>query len=412
MSWAIALIFGLTYALIAARRLAILPIGRPAGALAGAVAMVAVGALTPEQSFAAIDYDTLALLLGMMLLSVYLERSGSFARLTAGLLRRFNRPMSLLMALSVGAAGLSAFLVNDTVCLFATPLVVRICVAARLPFSPFLLALASSANIGSAATLVGNPQNMIIGGMSGLGFLPFMTAALPAVAVALAINLGLLWALFRGRLPATMPTVTLASAASDGRLGSTMVVMTGVIAGLFAGLHPGYVALGGAVLLMLRDREEPNEVFLRVDWSLLLFFAALFVVVAGARSTGGDRGAVGGLQGVRGAGCVERVGRLRGAGDGGLELAVERAVCLDHGGARGRAGRRGAAVGDAGVREHDRGEPDAAGIGGEHHRGGGGTGALSARFLGVSALRRAVDGADAGRAGWRRCGGGWGRVRR
>jgi Na+/H+ antiporter NhaD/arsenite permease-like protein len=286
MSWAIALIFGLTYALIAARRLAILPIGRPAGALAGAVAMVAVGALTPEQSFAAIDYDTLALLLGMMLLSVYLERSGSFARLTAGLLRRFNRPMSLLMALSVGAAGLSAFLVNDTVCLFATPLVVRICVAARLPFSPFLLALASSANIGSAATLVGNPQNMIIGGMSGLGFLPFMTAALPAVAVALAINLGLLWALFRGRLPATMPTVTLASAASDGRLGSTMVVMTGVIAGLFAGLHPGYVALGGAVLLMLRDREEPNEVFLRVDWSLLLFFAALFVVVAGARSTG------------------------------------------------------------------------------------------------------------------------------
>lgn len=182
--------------------------------------MVAVGGLTPEQSFAAIDHDTLALLLGMMLLSVYLERSGLFSRLTVGLLRRFHRPMSLLVALSVGAALLSALLVNDTVCLFATPLVVRICAAARLPFSPFLLALASSANIGSAATLVGNPQNMIIGGMSGLGFLPFMAAALPAVGVALAINVGLLWALFRGRLPARMPAVTLESAASDGRLGS------------------------------------------------------------------------------------------------------------------------------------------------------------------------------------------------
>ena len=279
-------VFALTYALIAARRLAILPIGRPAGALLGAVAMVAIGAISPEESYRAIDHDTLALLLGMMLLSVYLDRAGLFGRLTRALLGAFRRPTRLLAALSVASAALSAFLVNDTVCLFATPLVVAICERGRLPFTPYLLALATSANIGSAATLVGNPQNMIIGGMSGLGFGEFMRAALPGVAVALAANVALLLLVFRRHLPASMPAVTVDAGPGDGRAGSTALVTLLVIAGFFAGLHPGYTALGAATLLMLRDREDPQGVFARVDGSLLLFFAGLFVVVAGLRGTG------------------------------------------------------------------------------------------------------------------------------
>lgn len=286
MTYATLAVFAVTYALIAGRRLALLPIGRPAGALLGAVAMVAIGALTPAQSYAAIDHDTLALLLGMMLLGVYLDRAGLFARLTGALLRAFRRPRSLLAAVAVGSAVLSAFLVNDTVCLFATPLVVTLCERGRLPYLPFLLALATSANIGSAATLVGNPQNMIIGGMSGLAFTDFLLAALPAVALALAANVALLFIFFGRHLPPALAPIALDPPAGDGHARSTALVTLLVIAGFFAGLHPGYLVLGGASLLMLRDRRDPQAVFARVDWSLLLFFTALFVVIAGLRGTG------------------------------------------------------------------------------------------------------------------------------
>ncbi|MEZ4453547.1 MAG: anion transporter [Nannocystaceae bacterium] len=280
-------IFALAYALIAARRLAILPIGRPAGALLGAVAMVAVGALTPDESFAAIDHDTLILLFGVMLLSAYLDRAGLFLRLAGALLRRFRRPRGLLVGVSLCAALLSAFLVNDTVCLFLTPLVVRLCVTAGLPLGPYLIALATSANLGSAATLVGNPQNMIIGHQSGLAFVDFLVAALPAVVVGLAANLGLLLAVYGRRLPSRpLPAPEAVTEPWSREAKVAALITAAILAGFFAGLHPGYTVLTGVLALMLRDRGDPQAIFARVDWTLLVFFAGLFIVVAGLASTG------------------------------------------------------------------------------------------------------------------------------
>lgn len=280
-------IFCLTYALIASRRLALLPIGRPAGAMLGAVLMVATGVITPEQSFAAVDDATILLLFGMMLMAVYLDRAGLFERLASILLATARTPKRLLVAVAVSSAALSAVLVNDTVCLFLTPIVVTTCLRARLPMGPYLIALATSANIGSAATLVGNPQNMIIGSLSGVGFLPFLTLAAPAALVGLAVNVTLLLAWYGRRLPRTLDDSRLPSSAGSGHEAVlSSIVMCGVVAGFFAGLHMGYTTLAGVLVLVLVHRDDPRPMLARVDWALLVFFCGLFVVVGGLAQTG------------------------------------------------------------------------------------------------------------------------------
>lgn len=281
-------IFCLTYALIAARRLHVLPIGRPAGALLGAVLMVATGVLTPEQSFEAVDHDTIVLLLGMMLITAYLDEAAFFDWVVAAALRTCRTPWALLVLAALLSGGLSALLVNDAVCLFMTPVVVATCARARLPMGPYLIAVATSANIGSAATLVGNPQNMIIGSLSHIGFADFLVRAGPAAAVGLAINVALLRVYYRRLLP---DRFTLAPDAPErparrSDIARVCAVIAAVVVGFFAGLHLGYTTLAGAVALIVLERAEPRRAFARVDWALLVFFCGLFVVVRGLASTG------------------------------------------------------------------------------------------------------------------------------
>src|ERR1043166_7171057 len=172
-------IFGVTYLLISGRRLKILPLNRPAAALLGAVLMVACGVMTPEEAYRSVDYDTLVLLLGMMLISAYLFLAGFFDWAADWILRHAKSPRRLLLYLVCASGILSALLVNDTICLMLPPLVGAFMVRGKLPLPPYLLALAMSANLGSVATLVGNPQNMIIGHMSKIPFLRFSAPLLP-----------------------------------------------------------------------------------------------------------------------------------------------------------------------------------------------------------------------------------------
>jgi Na+/H+ antiporter NhaD/arsenite permease-like protein len=183
---------------------------------------------------------------------------------------------------------LSAFLVNDAVCLFLTPVVVATCRKARLPFGPYLIALATCANLGSAATLVGNPQNMIIGSMSGHGFGPFLARSAPAAVVGLALNLILLRLYYRRLLPARfdLPVRSPAGIPDRRRLALTGLVTAAIVAGFFLGGHLGYTSVAGVLVLILADRRDPREAFARVDWPLLVFFCGLFVVVAALRETG------------------------------------------------------------------------------------------------------------------------------
>jgi Na+/H+ antiporter NhaD/arsenite permease-like protein len=168
-----------------------LPLNRPAAALLGAVLMVSTGVMTPERAYHAVNYDTLVLLLGMMLISAYLYLAHFFEWAADVVLKFSHTPQRLLLFLTLISGILSALLVNDTICLMLTPLVVAVIRRGKLPLLPFLIALATSANIGSVATLVGNPQNMIIGHFSRIPFSEFARSLAPAALVGLAINFGI-----------------------------------------------------------------------------------------------------------------------------------------------------------------------------------------------------------------------------
>jgi len=282
------IIFCATYLLISGRRLKILPLNRPAAALLGTVLMVACGVMTPEQAYRAVDYNTLVLLLGMMLISAYLCLAGFFDWAADWILRRSGNPRALLLYLVLTSGILSALLVNDTVCLMLTPLVVAVMVRGKLPLVPYLLAVAMSANIGSVATLVGNPQNMIIGHLSGIKFLRFSASLLPVAIIGLAIQYAVLAFAFRKVLAAAVihrPEVEPRNL--DRRLLIiTFSVLALVFAGFVAGLNLAWTALAGGALLMVLARRDTHEVLKLVDWHLLVFFAALFIVVEGLSGTG------------------------------------------------------------------------------------------------------------------------------
>jgi len=281
-------IFCLTYLLISGRQLKLLPLNRPAAALLGTVLMVACGVLTPQQAYQAVDYDTLVLLLGMMLVSAYLFMSGFFDWAADWILRRAPTPQALLGYLIFTSGTLSALLVNDTVCLMLTPLVVAVMVRGRLPLLPYLLALAMSANLGSVATLVGNPQNMIIGHLSRIAFWRFSSSMLPVAVAGLVIEYVLLRIGFRTVLSqAVIQRPQERARGLDGRLFAlTVIVLALVFVGFVAGLNLSWTALAGAALLMVLARRDTHEVLKIVDWHFLLFFAALFIVVEGLNGTG------------------------------------------------------------------------------------------------------------------------------
>lgn len=281
-------IFAVTYVLISGRQLKILPLNRPAAALLGAVLMIATGVMTPERAYSAINYDTLVLLLGMMLISAYLYLAHFFEWAAELVLNVSQTPARLLLHVTLTSGILSALLVNDTICLMLTPLIVAVIRRGKLPLLPYLIALATSANIGSVATLVGNPQNMIIGHFSRISFPEFSRALLPAAIIGLGINFFILRFGFRKMLRETaIDRAEHAAPKLDCRLfGLVSAVFVAIFAGFLAGLNLAWTAVAGAALVMVLARRDTHEVLKLVDWHLLLFFAALFIVVDGLSDTG------------------------------------------------------------------------------------------------------------------------------
>ena len=284
------IVFVVTYVVIASRQLTWLGLDRPSGALVGAVAMVAVGGLSFPAAMAAIDLPVMTLLFGMLVIAGYLE-DARFFRYTAYLvLTRARSARSLLWALTFTAGGLSALLLNDTVCLLFTPLVVAVAVEARLPVLPYLLALASAANLGGVVSWSGNPQNMIIGraAAGAPGFAAYLALMLPIGVACLAGNAAVLSWLFRRQLPHG-PLVERAPPKPpfDRVLATKALGALALIVGLALAGHglPGAAMLAAAVLIVIA-RVPPRRILAQLDWSILVFFAGLFVVVAGLRATG------------------------------------------------------------------------------------------------------------------------------
>ncbi|MEW5849643.1 MAG: SLC13 family permease [Myxococcota bacterium] len=282
-------IFILTYVLISGRRLAVLPIGRPAGALLGAVLMVLCGVITPQQAYSdeILSHDTLGLLLGMMIICGHLEDGGFFEWAAALIDRHARSPRGLLVWTALVSGGLSALLVNDPVCVLLTPLLLKVIHRRGLPPLPFLLALGCGANVGSALTLTGNPQNMLIGAFSKIPFLGFMaTMALPVVA-AMGVTVGLLLWLCRAELAALAqaPRV-LAEEQAPRAMTAGLAGLAVAVVGFVTNLSMAWSALSGAALCILVSRRDSRVVFAKVDFPLLVFFAALFVVMGALGQVG------------------------------------------------------------------------------------------------------------------------------
>ncbi|MFT3922853.1 MAG: SLC13 family permease [Myxococcales bacterium] len=278
-------VFALTYLLISARKLPWLGFDRPAATLLGAVLAVGLGVLSPRGALEAIDGPTIVLLFGVMGMGAFLGFDGVLEDLEASLARAAGTPARLLGYLMWAAGGLSALVTNDAVCVLATPLVVQLVRRHRLPPLPFLLGLATAANTGSVATLVGNPQNMLCANLAQLSYREHLSLLGPVAVVGLAMNHGLVHLLFRRELRASSLVSTTPRAFSR-RAWLPIAVNLGVAAACLMGANLAWAAVGGFVTLMLIYRRDTSALWGRIDWSLLLFFAGLFVVVAALVQSG------------------------------------------------------------------------------------------------------------------------------
>ncbi len=282
-------IFAATYIVIAFARLPRLALDRPGAAVCGAVLMVLFGVLSFEDAWAAVDARTIVLLLGMMILNVLLEDSGFFELAAARVLARTHSPRQLLVGLTLLSGVLSALFLNDTVCLMLTAPVLAIVRRAGLPCVPFLVALAMGTNVGSVMTLVGNPQNMLIGVYSGWSYAAFLLWMAPVGLVGLAALVAILLWWYRRELGGTMRRDTTNSIelhVDRPLVAKSLLVLMGVLVAFVAVGDLAVVAAGGAAVLLLISGRPTAAVLARVNWVLLAFFAGLFIVVHALERTG------------------------------------------------------------------------------------------------------------------------------
>ncbi len=280
-------IFGLTYLALAIGRIPGLRTDRAGIALVGAAAMLGFGVLDLRDAAKAVDYETLILLFGMMVVVAFLRLSGFFALATEQVAARFAAPRPLL-AVTIGMSGvLSAFLVNDVVCVALTPLVLDLTRRLGRPPIPYLVGLAAASNVGSVATITGNPQNIIIGSLSHIPYLRFAARLAPVAAIGLVLTYLVVSIVYRGSLGMSDETTSddlPAPRVHRGLLFKSVAVTLVTVALFFAGAPIALVSLMAAGVLLL-DRVRPEKVYGSVDWPLLVMFAGLFVVVHAFETT-------------------------------------------------------------------------------------------------------------------------------
>ena len=290
------IIFIATYAVIAVGKLPQLRLDRTGAAFAGAVAMVVSGALSEAAARDAIDYRTLGLLLGMMIVVANLRLSGAFTSFARAMLMNARSGYGLL-AMTVASAGvLAAFFINDVVCIALTPLLIETCEILGIDALPFLIALATATNIGSAATITGNPQNMIVAGFAHLHYARFAVRLAPVAIVGLVIDYVIIAMVYRAELSKERVAINPARSRSRRPMRALMIksslVALATLIGFALGFPTHLVALSAGAILLFTRRLKPERIFRMVDWTMLLMFAGLFVVVGGLEATGVDRDAV------------------------------------------------------------------------------------------------------------------------
>jgi Na+/H+ antiporter NhaD/arsenite permease-like protein len=277
-----------TYLGLALGRLPFFRVDRTGVAIIGGALVVVTGVLPWEQAVAAVDAHTLVLLFGMMIVAAYLRLSGFFRLVTYTAVRRAHTPVGLLALIVVAAGVLSALFVNDVVCLVMAPIVLDLARQLRLPPVPYLIALATAANVGSVATLTGNPQNMLVGSFSGISYRAFLLREAPVAVIGLGLVFLVIWLVYRRQLPDALPAANLEDrfAVHYPLIIKTLAAVAVMLVAFLAGVPIAVVAIGGAAYTLLTRRVNPEKVYREIDWGLLVLFTGLFVVIGAVEQTG------------------------------------------------------------------------------------------------------------------------------
>lgn len=290
--------FVLTYSLIAVRKVNGRRIRTWTAAVLGGVLMLLLGVVTPSEAWDYINFEVILQLAGMMMLTASLQYCGFFEIVVDFLMRRFDGRRRFLSGVMAITACLSAVMLNDAVVLIFTPIVLRCCQRMRADPVPYMVGVFVSANIGSAATVVGNPQNALVASMAGIGFLDYSIRVIPLTVICMAVAMLMMRRMYGGRLDtddASLSGETFHTRKVDKYRLCAVLAVTVTALVLFAlsvplGLRIYQIALAaGAVslIIVLTDSMRAGGYVIRhVDWSILLFFTGLFVVIAGAVSSG------------------------------------------------------------------------------------------------------------------------------
>lgn len=302
METAIVILFVIAYIGIALGHFPGLALDRTGIALLGAMAMVSIGAVTTDEALKSIDIPTILLLYGLMILSAQFRLAGFYTWTALKITRWLDHPWRFLFLLMITTAVFSAVLANDIVCLAFTPVLTVTLARKSLNPTPFLIAVAVASNLGSAATIIGNPQNMLIGQLGRLDFLHFFLWNLPPVAASLLAAYGLIILLSRKRLfldtsrahtviEGTWPSL-------DGHQARKGLFYTVLLIGLFFSPVPRHVtALAVAGCLLCSRRMKTRSILGLVDWHLITLFCGLFILVGAVEKAGLPRMIMAGLNG-------------------------------------------------------------------------------------------------------------------
>ncbi len=285
-TWVAAGIFLITYGLIVSER-----INRTIAALLGGVAMILLGIISQEQAFEAIDWNVIFLLAGMMAIANVLRETGLFQWIAVQAVRLGRGdPFLILIILSLVTAFSSGLLDNVTIVVLVAPVTLFVAASLKVSPMPFLVAQILASNIGGAATLIGDPPNILIGSAAGIDFLTFTLNMTPISVAILIVFVGLAFIMFKKDLQVKhgdsldVDALETAELITDPKLlRKALVVMVGVVLGFLVHgalhLQPATIALAGATILMLWARSDPHDVLRDIEWTTLFFFVGLFITV-------------------------------------------------------------------------------------------------------------------------------------
>jgi Na+/H+ antiporter NhaD/arsenite permease-like protein len=285
------IIFTISYIALAIGRIPPYRLDRTGIALVGAASMVVLGIVSLPEAYQSIDGNTILLLFAMMIVAAFIRLAKGFRLVAYWILKRLDEPIILLAATIFISGILSALFVNDIICLVLTPLIIEVVTRLRLPAIPYLIAIATSSNIGSSASAVGNPQNILIASLGNLSFSGFLAKLGLIAFIGLILNFFVIYFFYRKELKVEKSVEPVNIRPLRYKVNKPLLLKSGGISlvmliAFLVGVQLALAATFAASVLLITRRVKPEKVYRLIDWELLMLFVGLFVLVRGVEISG------------------------------------------------------------------------------------------------------------------------------